>query len=325
VLLVAHPTGGSFSDQLGSSGLATWAATIDTPSVVLSIDLPVHGDRRGTSKRPPQDLFFNLVNPKSARGNALQGAADLMALARLAAAGISADDSPLEAAIPFDPKRVAMFAHSQGATHAALMIGGEPRVRSVVLAGLAGQITAQLLSLKRPTDTSSVLPFLLFDPDTRGKLVGVEAQGGGHANPMLALMQGYLDSSDPVNYAAQLQLEPPSTAPNGHDVLFVYGLFDSFTPEPVQKAYADAAGLSAVDPDLTLAFNEVASPARGNVMVGNASRTVGLRTYDPKGDAINPELVQDGHLVSSTTRRGSADVRRFLGQALGGQTPQIGQ
>ncbi|HET8937230.1 MAG TPA: hypothetical protein VFN67_27500 [Polyangiales bacterium] len=325
VLLVAHPTGGSFSDQLGSSGLASWAATIDTPSVLLSIDLPVHGDRRGASKRPPQDLFFNLVNPKSARGNALQGAADLMALARVAADGISADDSPLDGPIAFDPKRVAMFAHSQGATHAALMIGGEPRVRSVVLAGLAGQITAQLLSLKRPTDTSSILPFLLFDPDTRGKLVGVEAQGGGHANPMLALMQGYLDSSDPINYAAQLQLEPPSTAPNGHDVLFVYGLFDSFTPEPVQKAYADAAGLSAVDPDLTLAFNEVPSPARGNVMIGNASRTVGLRTYDPKGDAINPELVQDGHLVSSTTRRGSADVRRFLGQALGGQTPQIGQ
>lgn len=319
VLIVAHPTGGSFADHLGNTGLATWAATLDTPSVLLSFDLPVHGDRRGSSKRPPQDLFFNLVNPKSARGNALQGAADLMAVARLAAQGISAEASPLEAAIPFDPKRVAMFAHSQGATHAALMIGGEPRVRSVVLAGLSGQITSQLLNLKRPTDTSSVLPFLLFDPDTKGKLVA------GDANPMLALMQGYLDSSDPINYAAQLQLDVPSSSPNGHDVLFVYGLFDSFTPEVVQKAYADAAGLIAVDPDLTLTFNETPSPARANVTIGSASRTVGLRTYDPKGDAINPELVQDGHLVSSTTRRGSADVRRFLGQALGGQTPQIGQ
>jgi hypothetical protein len=319
VLLVAHPTGGSFSDQLGSSGLASFAATLETPSVVLSFDLPVHGDRRGDSTRPPQDLFFNLVNPKSARGNALQGAADLMAVARLIDQGVSAADSPLDGAIPFDPRRVALFAHSQGATHAALMIGSEPRIRSVVLAGLSGLITTQLLNLKRPTDTSSVLPFLLFDPDTKGKLVG------GDANPMLALMQGYLDSSDPINYAHQLQFEPPESARDGHDVFFVYGLFDSFAPELSQKAFADAAGLAAVDPDLTLAFNEIPSPTRGNVMPGQVARTVGLRTYDPKGDAINPELVQDGHLVATMTRRGLADVRRFLGQALNGETPQIGQ
>jgi hypothetical protein len=164
-----------------------------------------------------------------------------------------------------------------------------------------------------------VLPFLLFDPDTKGKLVG------GDANPMLALMQGYLDSSDPVNYAHQLQFEPPASARDGHDVFFVYGLFDSFAPELSQKAFADAAGLSAVDPDLTLAFDEIMVPARGNVMPGQLARTVGLRTYDPKGDAINPELVQDGHLVATMTRRGTADVRRFLGQVLNGETPQIGQ
>ena len=319
VLLVAHSTGGSFADQLGSSGLASFAATLETPSVLLSIDLPVHGDRRGGSTRTPQDLFFNLVNPKSARGNALQGAADLIALAKLLDQAISESDSPLEGPIPFDPRRVALFAHSQGATHAALMIGGEPRIRSVILAGLAGQITTQLLNLKRPTDTASLLPFLLFDPDTKGTLVA------GDANPMLALMQGYLDSSDPVSYAHQLQLEPPSSARDGHDVFFVYGLFDSFAPEPAQKAFADAAGLAAVDPDLTLTFNEIPSPTRANVMPGQVARTVGLRTYDPKGDAIDPELVQDGHLVSTATRRGSADVRRFLGQVLNGETPTIGQ
>jgi len=319
VLLVAHPSGGSFADQLGSTGLASFAATLETPSVVLSFDLPVHGDRRGDSTRPAQDLFFNLVNPKSARGNALQGAADLITVTHLLDGGISAEDSPLDGAILFDPRRVVLFAHSQGATHAALMIGGEPRIRSVIFAGLAGQITTQLLNLKRPTDTSSVLPFLLFDPDTKGKLVG------GDANPMLALMQGYLDSSDPVNYAHQLQLDPPDSARAGHDVFFVYGLFDSFAPEISQKAFADAAGLAAVDPDLTLAFNEITSPARGNVMPGPVARTVGLRTYDPKGDAINPELVQDGHLVATMTRRGTADVRRFLSQVLNGETPQIGQ
>lgn len=319
LLIVAHPTGGSFSDQMGESGFAAWAATLEVPSAVLSFDLPVHGDRRGDSDRPPQDLYFNLVNPKSARGNALQGAADLMAVARLSAQPIAKEDSPLDGPITFDPERVALYAHSQGASHAALMIGGEPRIRAVVLAGLAGQITTQLLNLKRPVDTASIMPFLLFDPDTKGKLVG------GDTNPLLALIQGYLDASDPVNFAPQLHLDPPSTAPDGHDVFFVYGLFDSFTPEVSQKAYADAAALVAVDPDLTVSFNEKEAPLQGNVMPGEVRRTVGLRTYNPVADAIDSSLVTDGHFVSTSTRKGSADVRLFLSQALQGETPQIGE
>jgi hypothetical protein len=325
LLFVAHANGGSFADQMGNTGLADWAAGIAAPSVVLSFDLPAHGDRRGTSTRPPQDLFFNLVNPKAARGNALQGAADLIAVAHLAEYGISASESPLDRGIPFDRTRVALFAHSQGATHAALMIGGEPRIRSVILAGLGGSITTQLLNIKRPADTSGVLPFLLFDPDDKGKLVGLETQGGGHSNPILALMQGYLDSADPLSYAQQLQLEVPDTAPDGHDAFMVYGLFDSFTPEITQKAYAGVAGLSAVDPDLTQAFNETPSPTSGNVMPGQVPRTVALRTYDPKGDAIDPDLPLDGHLVAITTRRGTTDVHRFLELALRGETPQIGE
>jgi hypothetical protein len=324
VLIVAHPTGGSFSDQMGSTGLAPWAATLTVPSIVMSFDLPVHGDRRGSSTRPPQDLYFNLLNPKAARGNALQGAADLISVAHLMGQEISKQDSPLDSAIPFDATRVALYGHSQGATHAALMIGGEPRIRSAVLAGLAGHITSQLLNLKRPTDTASVMPFLLFDPDNKAKLVGNEASGHTAANPMLSIMQGYLDSSDPINFAYQVHLDPPETAPDGHDFFLVYGLFDSFTPEASQKAYADAAALAAVDPDLTVSLNEIPSPAKGNQMPGKVARTVGLRTYDPKDDAIDPDLPTDGHFVSTTTRRGSADVRRFLEQALAGETPQIG-
>jgi pimeloyl-ACP methyl ester carboxylesterase len=285
----------------------------------MSFDLPAHGSRRGSSTRPPQDLYFNLANPKSSRGNILQGAADLIAVARLAEHKIAKPESPLDGPIAFNRERVALYGHSQGASHAALMIGSEPRIRAVVLAGLAGQITSQLLNLKRPVDTASILPFLLFDPDTKGKLVV------GDANPVLALMQGYLDTADPVNFARQLHLEPSLSAADGHDAFLVYGLFDSFTPELTQKAYADAAALVAVDPDLTLAFNEQQAPLKGNVTPGKVARTVALRTYDPRADAINPDSAQDGHFVSTATRKGSADVRRFLSDALAGEIPQIGQ
>jgi len=53
VLIVGHPTGGSFSDQMGAAGYAQWAATLPMASAVLSIDLPEHGSRRGASERPP--------------------------------------------------------------------------------------------------------------------------------------------------------------------------------------------------------------------------------------------------------------------------------
>jgi predicted esterase len=319
LLLVAHATGGSFSEQMENGAMAEWAARLPVPSALLAIDMPVHGSRRGSSTRPPEDLYFNLTNPKATRGNALQGAADLMGLALLAAKRIASQDSPTAEDITFDPARVVLYGHSQGATHASLMIGSEPRIRSAVLAGLAGHMGSFLLKQQKPADMSTVLPFLLFDPDTKARLAG------GEANPMLALVQGYLDAADPINYARELYLEPTSTAPDGHDVFMVYGLFDSFTVEDTQKAYATAGGLSAVDHDLTVSFSELVAPAVGNVMPGTQARTVGLRTYDPRADAINDQLPQDGHFVAIDTTRGLADVRKFISDALQGHTPAIGQ
>jgi hypothetical protein len=319
LLLVAHGTGGSFADQMQPGGLAGWAAKLDQPSAVLGIDMPVHGSRRNGSTRDPQDLFFNFNNPQAARGNAVQGAADLIGLALLATQPISAGASPTGAAIRFNGDRVALYAHSQGATHASLMIGSEPRIRAVVLSGIGGHISTSLREKQKPIDMSAVLPFMLFDPDTSGKIV-VEA-----FNPMLALVQTYLDSADPLNYASQLALDPPASASDGHDVFMTYGRFDSFTPEDTQQFYAKAGGLPAVEQDLAVAFNEIPSPAIGNLMPGSKPRTVALRTYDPHDDAIDPNAPPDGHFVATQTTRGLGDTRRFLEGALQGGVPQIGQ
>jgi pimeloyl-ACP methyl ester carboxylesterase len=299
--------------------LAGWAAKLDQPSAVLGIDMPVHGSRRNGSTRDPQDLFFNFNNPQAARGNAIQGAADLMGMALLASKPISASASPTGAAIRFNADRVVLFAHSQGATHASLMIGGEPRIRAAVLSGIGGHISTSLREKQKPVNLSAVLPFVLFDPDTSGKIV-VEA-----FNPMLALVQSYLDSADPLNFASQLALDPPSSTPDGHDLFMTYGRFDSFTPEDTQQFYAKAGGLPAVEQDLAVAFTEIHSPAIGNLMPGSKPRTVALRTYDPHEDAINPDMPPDGHFVATQTTRGLADTRRFMEGALRGETPQIGQ
>jgi hypothetical protein len=173
---------------------------------------------------------------------------------------------------------------------------------------------------QKPVDIGSVLPFALFDADQKGKLIG------GDVNPALALMQAYFEAADPINYAHLIYQDPPSSAPDGHDVFMTYGLFDNFCPEETQQAYAQAAGLSAVAPDLTaMKFDELLPPVSSNEKPGSRSRTVALRTYDPIADPLLPGMPQDGHFVARSTQQGWADVRRFLAGALNGQTPQIGE
>ena len=50
--------------------------------MLVAIDLPQHGERRGDSTDEPEGLFYNFLNPRAARDNVLQGSADLMAVVR---------------------------------------------------------------------------------------------------------------------------------------------------------------------------------------------------------------------------------------------------
>jgi hypothetical protein len=321
LLIFGHATGGAFTDPLGNSGLSAWAAAATaTPSAVLAIDLPENGSRRGASTRPPEDLYFNFSNPKSTRGNALQGAADLIGLSVLAGQTIPRGELDIPADIKFDPSRVVMFGHQQGATHISLMIGYEARVRAALLSGIGGHYASSLLLRVKPVDFSSLLPFALFDPNLDdGKLVGAEF------NPMLALLQDYLDAADPINFARYLYLEPPESAANGHDVFMTYGLFDSFAPEETQQYFAEAGELSAASRDLANKFPTIQVPVSANVMPGNAFHTVALRTYDPMDNPVVDGKAQDGDFVAFATKLGVADVKRFLDAALNGETPAIGQ
>ncbi|HEX4355751.1 MAG TPA: hypothetical protein VHZ95_22645, partial [Polyangiales bacterium] len=146
----------------------------------------------------------------------------------------------------------------------------------------------------------------------------------------LALIQSYFESSDPLNYGRYLYEDPIAGTPTGHDVFMTYGLFDSYAPERTQEAYADAAGLSAVAPDLassdsSMKFNVIDPPLRDNAMFGMQGRTIGLRTYDPVADPLPGQPSADGHFVATETVRGVTDTRRFLEQALNGTDPQIGE
>jgi hypothetical protein len=318
LVIVGHGTGGSFTGA-ARNGLAAGVAAGDhsgTPvaAATLAIDLPQHGARRGDSTRPPDRLFFNFANPRAARDNVTQGSADLYSLVYFAE-GYAEDGatSPTGEAIGFDPARITMYMHSQGATHASLMLPYEPSVSAIVLSGNGGDLTQSLLHKTEPVDIARVLPFALLDVTMEGTLPT------GSYHPALSLFQMYFDQVDPVNFGSRITAEPLMGAPGRH-VFMTYGLGDSFSPEPTLRAYALAARLRLVRPLLTEAWGlaEEDPPIMGNINVEMLLYTMGVRQYDPAAAGV------DGHFVALQTPEGLADVERFLLGALAGDVPTIG-
>jgi pimeloyl-ACP methyl ester carboxylesterase len=318
VLVYGHGTGGSFNGQMSSGGIAEEMASASTPIAVISIDLPMHGDRRGGSEEEPDNLFFNFLNPRAGRDNALQGAADLMSVVRwVQAGGFSAGQSPTGSAVPLSGSQVGLFGHSQGATHTALMASYAPTgVVAVVLSGVGGHLATSLMTKTSPVDITVAVPFALLDPDDSFDLAA------DSYNPALAIVQGFFDRVDPINYANRLWREPTTQQPTGFDTFITYGIGDTFSPNETTDAYLRAGRITHVEPVRNDVMLDTApSPLLSNVLVGGTPRTIGMRQYEPTGDL-------DGHFVATDKgQEGHTDAVRFLSQALAVPpiAPQIGQ
>lgn len=321
LLIYAHGTGGNFTAAVSkgiAANIARGNVSGDTVRAAsMTIDLPQHGTRKGGSERSSAELFFNILNPRAARDNVLQGAADLLSLVRWAKSyTVAAGDSPTGAEIRFDSSRIGLWGHSQGATHASLMLPYEPDVVAAVLTGHGGHLTSSLLTKSSPMDIAAALPYALMDANKQGEL------RGGNLHPMLALIQTLFERADPLNFAYRIKEEPWSGASDSHHLFMVYGLNDTYSPKATQRAYAVAADLPLVKPELEdidmNRIERVDAPLFDNVDFGDTLRTIGFRQYRPTAG-------QDGHFVATEVDAASNDVTRFLLQALVGQSPQIGE
>ena len=316
LIIAGHGTGGSFRTVV-RNGMAAAAADgsvggMAVNAATLAIDNPQHGSRRADSELSPDLLFFNFTNPRAARDNVLQGAIDYLSLVHWATSGsISASDSPTSQEIRFDPAAIGMFMHSQGSTHASLMLPYESDVVAVVLSGNGGDLTQSLLTKTQPVDIKAVLPFALLDANSRGELAG------GAYHPMLALFQTFFDRVDSVNLGRRLFREPIAGVGLKH-VFMTYGLGDTYSTEATMRAYAQAAGFPTVGSPLTsLPLAPGVPPLMGNIMDEDMNLfTVGLQTYRPDGE-------DDGHFVATRTQSGRTDTRVFLREALAGQVPSL--
>lgn len=320
VVLFAHGTGGSFTNAV-RNGVAEAlsmgdAGGMPVRAATFAIDMPEHGSRRGTSTRGPDELFYNFLNPRAARDNIMQGSADLMASVRLLEA-YTADmaSSPTGMPIDFDGARIVLFSHSQGSTHASLMLPYEPGVHAAILSGNGGDLTESLLHKTQPIDIAAAVPYALLDGyiDDAGR----PRLSVGDFHPVLSIFQGYFDRVDPVNYARRLQLEPIMGDPGRH-VFMTYGIGDTYSTPETMGAYANAAGIAIIGPVIERwDMPGIMAPVSGNVTIGMNTLTLGLRQYMP-----NPG--DDGHFVAFQTDMGRADTRRFALYSLSGQIPPIG-
>lgn len=322
LVIATHGTGGSFRTHV-DSGIATSLSAVNVNSqivsfAVLGFDQVEHGPRRGDSTEPPDNLFFNFLNPDASRGNPIQGAVDLMSMVRFART-LQGGVGPVD----IDPEGILVFGHSQGSMHATLALPYIDNVKASVLSGNGVSLMHGLLTKTLPVNIAELVPLLVsdglyYDEDTesvRGTL-----PGGTH-HPVLSVIQRYIDPGDGVNFARMLTA---SDAPHPAHLFQTFGLNDHFSPPETLRIFAGVAGLAVAqaDPSATPPYDLGSEwptfPVTQTMANGTNMYTAAVRQYGP------PEL-SDGHFVAFQVPSAVEDVRQFLGQAALGLVPAVGQ
>ena len=315
VVLYAHGTGGHFRSHV-TEGLAARLAAVDDGAggtrrmAVLGFDQVAHGTRRGGSTQGPDRLFYNFANPGVARGNPLQGAADVASFAQFARAlDLPAASSPTGADLELGA--VAFWGHSQGATEGGVILPYVEGIAGTVLSGQGAGLIDALLGKKRPFDVAAVIPLALQDPNV------------GDTHPVLSILQGAVDPADPLHHAAAIARAAIAAGAAKH-VFLPFGQGDTYSPDVTQVNFALAArlGLAAHAPSVTTPtaigrLESVAVPASGNVTDGERAITAFVRQYAPAG--------YDGHFVAFRDPTAQNDTARFLADVTGGGAPRLGR
>ncbi|MBK9030652.1 MAG: hypothetical protein IPL61_04820 [Myxococcales bacterium] len=301
VVVYAHGTGGNYRSAIGN-GIAERLAGASTPMATFTFDGVAHGERRGTSARTPDSLMFNIVNPRAARDNHLQGAVDVMTALRLG--DVTGLTAPMVGPFQLDPARTYFFGHSQGSNVGIPALAVSDRAPAAIFSGAGSVLIEGILGKKQPVDARAGLEFLLGEP-----------LGGGH--PVMTIWQLFFDKIDPVNYASMLIRRPPPGVASKH-VWMSWGKGDSYSPEATLTATAHAAGLQVAAPVVTpIALATDARPITPNRVAGDGPTRFGaVFQYDLAGAA-------DGHFVTTESAAALADWEAFLTSTAATGTPTV--
>lgn len=272
VVLYSHGTGGDYSSGFSSAVARRLAAK---GVALVGYDQTLHGPRDPTGSDPSL-TFFNLFNPLAARDNVRQGVADLVVMTSvIEAMRIPASATRGQGEVRFDPSRIAFVGHSQGSLVGAPFAAVDPRIKGHVFSGLGAVLTVTLLERKDIVNFKALLESLLAYPE------GTELD---EMDPVLNLIQTFIEPADPIAYAASYLADPPGGFRS--DILQVEGFLDFASPARGQEAFATAAGLPVIAPlhrlpeaAALLGPDSQSAPARANVSSASGPVTFGLIQY----------------------------------------------
>jgi hypothetical protein len=295
IVLYAHGTGGSFTSYLNDGTAARLTAQ---GLAVISIDQVLHGPRNPGGNAEVD--FFNFQNPQAARYNALQGAADDFTLLRLAQ-GLSFTDPVDNRKIDFDDAKIYFFGHSQGGLTGPPFLAAEPLVQGAVLSGAGALLYQALLTKTEPVDIATLVGTLIRDPNLDIN------------DPVLALLQTWVERSDAANYGPLLARRPLAGLdgkPMARKPIFqTEGFTDHYAPNLTIEGFATSIGGDQVAPVKTpidgLALRgrqTISAPVTNNL----DGVTVVLLQYDQQGTS-------DGHFVVFDVPAAQQQSARFLG------------
>lgn len=292
IAIYSHGTGGDYGSFItDGTGLALAREGI----AVISTDQVLHGPRNPGGN--PELDFFNFGNVYAARDNALQGVADAFSQLRLAHGMAIVDGARTHT---FDPAKVYFFGHSQGGLTGPGFIAFEPSLTGAVLSGTAGLLYLNLLHKTNPLDIPALVETFLRDEPL------------DEDNPSLALLQLWIERSDPVNYAPLMVRKPATVdgAPLTPRNLFqTEGFTDTYSPNIGIEAFATAVGGDLVMLPDAQAFEGIALRGRSVLtapITGNlGGATVGLGQYAE-------EAGSDGHFVVFDIPSATRQSTQFL-------------
>jgi hypothetical protein len=299
VVAFGHGTGGGFTNGI-DSGVAGALAGAATPMASFGYEGVVHGARRGGSSYSPDQLMFNILNPRAARDNNLQGSADVLQVLRLSE--VANLDVTGVGAIAFDAARTYFFGHSQGSNVGvpAIALSTAP---AAIFSGAGAHLTRAVLAKTSPVDAKAGLEFVL------GEALTIN-------HPVMVLWQTFFDPVDTLNYGALLVSAPPAGLASKH-VFMSWGQGDTFSPEPTLNAMARVTGLPvAGTPIVDLDTGTAARPISANVVAGDGeNRTAACFQYQPGS--------YDGHFVALLNPAAVSDWMAFLVSLADTGTPTV--
>jgi hypothetical protein len=244
---------------------------------------------------------FNVVNPRAARDNHLQGAVDVIQTLR------AAQVAPFTVGaltIGFDASKTYYFGHSQGSNVGILGVSVSSEAKAAVFSGAGSYLSQGIMSKTSPVDAAAALQFVVGEPLTTG-------------HPIMTIWQTFFDPIDPINYDALVIQRPPAGIPSKH-VLMTYGIGDTYAPENTLQLTARTMRLQQGDPLISTipGLAELARPLGSNRVGGDGvTRTAIVVQYQPGN--------YDGHFVAQENAAAVTDWTAFFDSAATSGTPTI--